>query len=115
MKEFMMLFRSERNDNPQPSPEEMQAMVQVWQDWIGGIAAQGKFVATNALGFQGKTVKGTAVISDGPYAEVKEIVGGYILVKAENLDEAVKLSVGCPTLAQGGTVEVRDVMVFDME
>ncbi|NOQ71933.1 MAG: transcription initiation protein [Crocinitomix sp.] len=113
MKEFMMLFRTELNDNPPPSPEQMQAMVTTWQDWIGGIAAQGKFVATNALGFEGKTVQGTGVISDGPYAEVKEIVGGYIIVKAENLDEAVKLSEGCPTLAIGGKVEVRDVMVFD--
>ena len=113
MKEFMMIFRSEKNDNPAPSPEQMQAMVAKWQDWIGGIAAQGKFVATNALGFQGKTVQGNAVISDGPYAEVKEIVGGYIIVKADNIEDAVKLSDGCPTLALGGKVEIRDVMVFD--
>lgn len=113
MKEFMMIFRTERNDNPPPSPEQMQAMVTEWQDWIGGIAAQDKFVATNALGGQGRTVKLNDVVSDGPYAEVKEIVGGYMIVKAENLDEAVKLSKGCPTLNIGGTVEVRDVMIFD--
>ena len=114
MQEFMMLFRNEKNDNPPPSPEAMQAMVKTWQDWIGGIAAQGKFVATNALSLNGKTVKGSTVISDGPYAEVKEIVGGYIVVNAEDIDDAVKLSEGCPTLATGGTVEVREVMVFDM-
>ncbi|MEQ9439791.1 MAG: YciI family protein [Cyclobacteriaceae bacterium] len=115
MKEFMMIFRNERNEAPQPSPEQMQAMVKQWQDWIGGIAAQGKFVSTNALGFEGKTVHADAMITDGPYAEVKEIVGGYIIVKADTLDEAVQLSEGCPTLASsGGTVEVRDVMVFDM-
>ena len=110
----MMLFRTEMNDAPKPSPEEMQEMVKVWQDWIGGIAAQGKFVATNALGHQGKTVGASGVITDGPYAEIKEVVGGYIIVKAENLDQAVQLSEGCPTLAAGGKVEVRDVMVFDM-
>jgi hypothetical protein len=114
MKNFMMLFRTEKSDKPQPSPEQMQAMVKQWQDWIGGIAAQDKFVATDALGFQGKTVHADGVITDGPYAELKEIVGGYIIVKAENLDDAVKLSKGCPTLAIGGKVEVRDVMVFDM-
>ena len=48
MKEFMMIFRNEKADQPQPSPEQMQAMVKQWQDWIGGIAAQGKFVSTNA-------------------------------------------------------------------
>jgi hypothetical protein len=114
MKEFMMIFRTEKNDNPKPSPEQMQVMVQQWQDWIGGIAAQGKFVATNALGGEGKTIQSGKPVTDGPYAEVKEIVGGYMIVKAENLDVAVELSRGCPTLAIGGSVEVRDVMVCDV-
>ena len=114
MKEFMMIFRNEKKAAPMPSPEQMQAMVKQWQDWIGGIAAQGKFVATNALGFEGQTVSLNGVVSDGPYAEVKEMVGGYIIVKADHLADAVKLSDGCPTLLDGGTVEVRDVMVFDM-
>lgn len=115
MKNFMMLFRTETTDSLKPSPEQMQAMVKQWQDWIGGIAAQGKFVSTDALGYQGKTVDSNGVITDGPYAEVKEIIGGYIMVKAENLEDAVKLSEGCPTLDRpDGKVEVRDVMVFDM-
>lgn len=113
MNEFMMIFRTERNNAPKPSPEEMQAMVKQWQDWIGGIAAQGKFVGTNALGYTGKTVHAGGSVTDGPYAEIKEIVGGYIIVKAESLDDAVKLSEGCPTLAIGGKVEVRDVMVLN--
>ncbi len=114
MKEFMMIFRNEKNDNPKPSPEQMQAMIKQWQDWIGGIAAQGKFVATNALGFEGKTVHADTTITDGPYAEIKEIVGGYLICKADHLNDAVVLADGCPTLAIGGKVEVRDVMVFDM-
>jgi len=114
MKEFMMIFRNEKNDNPKPSPEQMQVIVKQWQDWIGGIAAQGKFVATNALGFEGETVNADTTITDGPYAELKEIVGGYLICKAENLDDAMKLVDGCPTLLIGGKVEVRDVMVFDM-
>ncbi len=113
MKEFMMIFRNEKNNHPHPSPEQMQAAVKQWQDWIGGIAAQGKFVATNALGFEGKTINANGLVLDGPYAEIKEIVGGYIIVKADNLDEAVKLADGCPTLSTGGKVEVRDVMVLD--
>lgn len=114
MNEFMMIFRTENMDNSAQTPEEMQAVMQIWQDWIGGIAAQGKFVSTNALGSKGKTVSTEGVITDGPYAELKEIVGGYIIVKADNLDEAVKLSEGCPILSiPNGKVEVRDVMVFE--
>ncbi|MGB0391635.1 MAG: YciI family protein [Salibacteraceae bacterium] len=114
MKEFMMIFRSEKVDRPQPSPEEMQAMYNQWQEWIGGIAAQGKFVATNALGTEGKLVDSKGLVSDGPYAEVKEIVGGYLICKTDFLEDAVKLADGCPMFDMGGTVEVRDVMVFDM-
>ena len=111
MKEFMMIFRNEKG-RPMPSPEQMQVMIGKWQDWIGGIAAQGKFVATNALGFEGKTVNADQTITDGPYAELKEIVGGYLICKANTIDEAIKLTEGCPTLAIGGKVEVRDVMVI---
>ena len=112
MKEFMMIFRNDK-DRPMPTPEQMQGAIKQWQDWIGGIASQGKFVATNALGFQGKTVHSDGTITDGPYTELKEIVGGYIIVKADNIEDAVKLSEGCPTLTTGGKVEVRDVMVFE--
>ncbi|HFA49646.1 MAG TPA: transcription initiation protein [Bacteroidetes bacterium] len=110
MKEFMMIFRHEPNNSPQPSPEQMQASIKQWQDWIGGIAAQGKFVSTNRLGFQGKTLKPGNVVTDGPYAEVKEIVGGYIIVKSDAIEDAVELATGCPILQVGGHVEVRDIM-----
>jgi hypothetical protein len=110
MTEFMMIFRNDYKPSFKPSPEQMQASIKQWQDWIGGIAAQGKFLSTNRLGFEGKTLKPNNVIVDGPYAEVKEIIGGYILVKAAHIDEAMKLAEGCPILAIGGHVEVRSVM-----
>ena len=110
MTEFMMIFRNEKKDQAMPSPEQMQQMVKQWQDWIGGIAAQGKFVGTNRLGFEGKTLKPNQVISDGPYAEVKEMVGGYLLVKADGIDDAMKLAEACPILQIGGHVEVRNVI-----
>ena len=114
MQEFMMIFRMAPMGDFQPTPEQLQESVQQWQDWIGGIAAQGKFLSTNQLGFQGKTLKADGIVTDGPYAEVKEIVGGYIIVKAESLDAAVALAHGCPILAMGGHVEVRDIMAIDL-
>ena len=110
MTEFMMIFRNAYDPAFKPSAEQIKTNIKQWQDWIGGIAAQGKFIGTNRLGFEGKTVKPNNVITDGPYAEIKEIVGGYILVKATSLDEAVKLVEGCPILHIGGHVEVRNVM-----
>lgn len=110
MTEFMMIFRNEYQPGNSPTPEEMQASIKHWQDWIGGIAAQGKFVGTNRLGMEGRTLKPNQIISDGPYAEVKEIVGGYVLVKAAHLEEAMLLAEGCPILEIGGHVEVRAVI-----
>ncbi len=111
MKEFMMLFHSENTTNDQaPSPEQMQAMVAQWQEWIGGIAGQGKFVSTNALTPVGATVDASGVVTDGPYAEVKEMVGGYLICKTDSLEDAIKLTEGCPTLGYGGKVEVREFM-----
>ena len=110
MKEFMMIFRHTPNPAFKMTPEQLQASIKQWQDWIGGIAAQGKFKSTNQLGFEGKILKPNNVITDGPYAEVKEIVGGYIIVKAYTIDEALNLAEGCPILFMGGHVEVRDIM-----
>ncbi len=110
MKEFMMIFRMAPMGDFQPTPEQMQESIKHWQDWIGSIAAQGKFVSTNQLSFTGKTLKPGGVVTDGPYAEIKEIVGGYIIVKANDLDEALSLAQGCPILFVGGHVEVREVI-----
>ena len=109
----MMIFRHAPDSAMQISPEQMQEGIKQWQDWIGGIAAQGKFISTNQLGFEGKTLKSNNIITDGPYAEVKEIVGGYVIVKANSLDEAMSLAEGCPILFMGGHVEVRDIMKLD--
>lgn len=114
MKDFMMLFHSEPNPNMEPTPEEIQEEVKAWQDWIGGIGAQGKLKNPGeALGFEGKTLHADGSITDGPYAELKEIVGGFIIVSAETVAEAAEMAKGCPALTNGGKVEVRDVMVFD--
>ena len=113
MKEFALIFRLKDVADFKPSPEQMQESIKQWQDWIGGIAAQGKFVSTNQLGFQGKTLKPGGIITDGPYAEVKEIVGGNMVVKAADLDEALKMAEGCPIFYMGGHVEVRDIMLMN--
>jgi len=113
MKQFMMIFRNEGMDGHDMSPEEMQGIMQQWNNWLGGIAAQDKLIGSEALGKTGKLLKDREVISDGPYAEVKEYISGYAIIKADSFEEAVEVSKGCPIFDGGGTLEVRDVMVFD--
>ncbi len=110
----MMLFHSEENPDFNPTPEQIQAEVKLWQDWISGIAAKGNLQNPGeALGFEGKTLHADGTITDGPYAELKEMVGGFIIVSAETIDEAAVLAQGCPVLASGGKVELRDIMNFE--
>ena len=110
MENFLLVFRYDSNALPKGSPEEMQAMTKKWMDWIGGIAAQNKLVDRgNRLAFEGKVIKPNNVITDGPFTEVKELIGGYTIIKSDSLDEATKLASGCPILTVGGSVEVRPI------
>jgi hypothetical protein len=114
MKEFMMIFRNKKNEGGEiPSAEQMQAVMKQWQQWIKNIAAQGIYGGTNRLLSEGKTLKPGNIITDGPFIEAKEIVGGYLVIKADNLDEAVEIAKGCPNLLFGGDVEVRSVMTIN--
>ena len=110
MKEFLFIFRNDFNNVPNGSPEEMQAMTKKWMDWIGGIAAQNKLANRgNRLATGGKVVKPNNLITDGPYSEIKESVGGYSIVKVDSYEEAVEIAKGCPVLSMGGNVEVREI------
>jgi len=117
MEKYMLLFRNSTASEERyhkMSPEEMQADLDKWNQWIGGIAAQGKFIGAEALQQAGKVVNGSKhVVTDGPFAESKELVSGYLILQADNIDEAIALSKGCPIYDVEGTVEVRPIMVFN--
>jgi hypothetical protein len=112
MKSFMFLFRGGL-DPQTASPEEMQQNMQQWMGWVEDLQKKNIYAAGEALLPTGKTLKKNNVVTDGPFAESKEIVGGFFIVKAETLDAAIEIAKGCPDLSLGGSVEVRDVMVFD--
>ena len=106
-----MLFRLDIiNKEAQPSPEQLQVYMKQYQDWVGGIAAQGKFVGGKGLSTEGRVLRYNNVITDGPFAEIKESIAGYIIIRAADFDEAVSLSRDCPMLkGEGNTVEVRKI------
>lgn len=96
------------------SPEQIQAMMKPWQDWMGSLAAQNKLVNPgNRLESSGKVVKAGNMITDGPYVEIKEAIGGYTIIRAESLEEAAKLTQGCPIFQIGGNVEIRTIVPMD--
>jgi hypothetical protein len=92
------------------SPEQMQQVADQWMAWFNGLKADGRAIAGNPLEPGGKIVSGmTARVSDGPFAEAKETIGGYFLLKVSTLDEAVVIARQCPGLQYGVRVEVRAV------
>ena len=91
------------------SPEEMQQVSDKWMAWFKGLMAAGTAVAGNPLEREGKIVGKNRVVSDGPFAESKETIGGYFLLKVNTMDEALAIAKDCPGLPFGIRVEVRPV------
>ncbi len=115
MQDFLLLFRNVGGDaRYSVSPEQMQAAMPKWQHWMGELARQGKFVGTQPLQYDGKTVR-VGSVTDGPFAEVKELVVGYVLIKADDEAEAVRFAQSCPILDYPqGSVEVRAIAPFEL-
>ncbi len=117
MEKFMLIFwwntATNQESFMEQSPEAMQADIAKWNAWIGGLAGKGRLVGTDAVAPTGKTISGKAqIVTDGPFSEAKEVMGGYAIVTATDLDEAVTLANGCPIFEADGRMEVKPVMVF---
>ena len=110
MKDFLFIYKSDYTTMQNRSAEEAEAMMKRWMDWLGNIASQNKLVDRgNRLENSGRIVKSNNIVTNGPYTDIKESIGGYSLVKAESYDEAVEFAKGCPVLFTGGNVEVREI------
>jgi hypothetical protein len=111
MAEFLFVFRGGAVEAPRLSPSEMQAHLKKWYEWSEALTAAGHRSGGQALESAGRTVRGRdRVVTDGPYAESKDLVTGSMLVHAASLDEATELARGCPVFEFGGSVEVRPVL-----
>lgn len=109
MDEFVLLFHMDKTIGS-PTPEQLTVYMKQYHDWVGSIAAQNKFSGGTGLSAEGKVLKPNHIITDGPYAEIKETLAGFIVIKAKDFDEAVSLAKNCPMLqGEGNTVEVRKI------
>jgi hypothetical protein len=108
---FMYVFRGGAFVQQGLSPAELGAHLQKWTTWIGELAKAGEHDGGAAVQGGGKTIRGTRkAVTDGPYAEAKDLVTGNLVVKATSLDEATQLAMGCPIFEFDGSVEVRPVL-----
>lgn len=114
MDEFILIFRHE-DGKKVASTEQIQIWMKQTMKWINGIAAQNKFSGGNGLPFEdARVVRPNNVVTDGPFGKIKETIGGYIIVKANSVNEAVEFAKGCPILqGEGNSVEVRKIAKAD--
>jgi hypothetical protein len=111
MKEFMLIF-SGPDYSHHLSPDQSQAQFGKWYAWVEDLKKKGLYKEGRPLlPTGGKTVKGKQpVVTDGPFAESKEIVGGYFIIEVASMEEAVAIAKHCPDFELEGQVEIREVM-----
>jgi hypothetical protein len=116
MSDYVFLFRStfEGQQAAMGTPEAAQKSLQTWLAWMRDLEAKGHLKNPGQpLEPGGKVVRKDKMITDGPYAEVKDLVLGYMVVSASDLNEASELAEGCPIVKGGGSVEVRPIRVMN--
>jgi len=113
MSQFTFLYRGR---DTSASPEQMQKTMQKWQAWFKELGAKGHLKDIgHPLEHAGKVIRGNQkTLTDGPFAEAKDVVGGFTIIEARDLDQAAELSKGCPILDVGGSVEVRPIQILNM-
>lgn len=111
MKDYLLIFRGGM-DMPTASPDDIQESMMKWKVWMDHLASEGKLTGGHRLTDKGVVLTGEQKkMTDGPYAEGKEIVGGYLAIKAQDFDSAVEIARGCPIFHYNGITEVREILL----
>ncbi len=110
MEKFILIFRGGYIDMAAAHSKAELDVIKTWNDWMQGLVEKGILAGGDSIHKSGKQVKGKAkVISEGPYAEGNELIAGYLIINAKDINHAVEISKGCPVLIDDGSVEVRPI------
>jgi len=114
MKQFLLLLHENVEKMSELSPKEMQDLANAHMTWANKLAEAGHFISGDGLHEKGVLITGKdCVVKDGSYLESKEIIGGYYLLQAGDLETIVKLAKECPTHLYGGATEIRPIMEME--
>lgn len=116
MSEFAFLYHDGAATATAPSPEQQQQVMQKWVAWFKDLGAKGHVKEMgHPLVRSGKLVSGKQkTVNDGPFAETKDVIGGFSVIEATDVNQAAELAKGCPILEAGGSVEVRPIQQMSM-
>ncbi len=112
MKDFIILIREDLKRQSTLSESEFQSEIQEYTDWVDEMSKTGNYVSGEPLEPEGKYILKDTVQSDGPFIESKEAIGGFIIIKAENINTATLLAKACPVFKYGGHIELRPIMKY---
>jgi hypothetical protein len=109
MNDFLLIFRRDfQTAELQPSSAQLKEHHQQWDAWFKKLVAEDKLATPlRRWDNDGRVLKADKTVTDGPFAEIKERIGGMILIRAASYEEAVEIAKGSPILQLGGTVEIR--------
>lgn len=112
MPQYVLLVNVHTDEQAHYSPEELQSMTREYINWVGSLVQQGKYQSGQKLKREIRTLRSDngQIVMDGPYTEVKELIGGFFQIEAANTEEAIEIAKGCPVFRHGtGTLEVREI------
>ena len=113
MAKFLFVYRRSAEAAAKMTPETMEQMLERWRVWMAEGLQKGWLLDIgDGLKPEGKIVRQAKVVTDGPFVESKEVVGGFSIIQAETLAAATEIAHGCPVLQRGGCVEVRELAGF---
>lgn len=109
MENYLLIFRGGRQ-NPNQTQEELEAHMTKWGAWMNKLIENNQFVGGDPLENESNMLyknNNGSIATDGPYPEGKELVGGYVMIKADNREKAIEIAKGCPIFEDEGTLELR--------
>jgi len=114
MSKYLYVFRGGHDVEASFSPEKQQSYMGEWMKWVEDLQKQSAYIAGDPLSKEGATIRGSdKLLTDGPYAEAKDLVGGYLLVELPSFDAAKEEATRCPIYQTNGSVEIRPILSME--
>jgi hypothetical protein len=114
MPRFMYIFRGGGVVTPGLTPTDMQQHLEKWRAWVDALAQAGRHRGGQPVQNRGKVIRGSGrIVTDGPFAESKDIVTGSLILEASSLEEATELAKDCPVFIYDGSVEIRPILELE--
>ncbi len=113
MNQFLLIFRGGAITQKGVAPQQLQEHLAKWGTWMAQLEKSGNLKGGSALESSGRTIRGNKkAVTDGPFTEAKDLLSGYTLLEAKDLNQAMQIALECPIYEYDGSVEVRPVHVY---